>query len=92
MSEYIIGMSNSIYTSQDNLIHFDFSNIHEEIVRCRDCKHGHEVDWPTDIEIPSGYLDCTGPLVTTWDDYHDVPKDNPVEPDGFCKWGERRSG
>lgn len=39
MIEYIIDMSNSIYTSQDNLIHFDFSSIHEEIVRCRDCAY-----------------------------------------------------
>ncbi len=42
MSEYIIDMSNSSYTSQDNLIRFDFSNIREEIVRCRDCKHRYE--------------------------------------------------
>lgn len=61
-----------------------------EIVRCRDCKHGHEVYWPANFGIPSDYLDCTGPLVTTWDEYHDVPKDNPVRPDGFCAWGERR--
>lgn len=63
---------------------------HQPIVRCRDCKHGHESDWPVFLEIPSDYLDCTGPLVETWDYYHDEPKDNPVPPDGFCKWGERR--
>lgn len=60
------------------------------VVPCRDCKHGHETYWPAFLEIPSDYLDCTGPLVKTWDEYHDVPKDNPVRPDGFCAWGERR--
>lgn len=68
MTEYIIDMRNSIYTSQDNLIHFDFSNIHEEIVRCIDCRfslaHGNGCGRNQDI--------------------YDA------EPDGFCKWGERR--
>ena len=62
----------------------------EEIVRCCDCKHGHEVTWPVQSEIPSNYLDCSGYLVETWDYYNDDFKDNPVPPDGFCAWGERR--
>lgn len=62
----------------------------EEIVRCRDCKHGHEVEWPRSWDIPADYLDCTGKLTTTWDYYNDEPQANPVEPDGFCAWGERK--
>ena len=62
----------------------------EEIIRCRDCKHGHEVYWPANSGIPDDYLDCTGELVETWDYYNDCPKDNPVKPDGFCAWSERR--
>lgn len=61
----------------------------KEIVRCRDCKHGHEVTWPVQSQIPSDYLNCSGYLVTTWDYYNDEPQDNPVPPDGFCAWGER---
>ncbi len=63
-----------------------------EIVRCFSCKYGHEVTWPVQSEIPKDYLDCVGPLVETWDYYNDEPKDNPVPPDGFCKWGERKGG
>ena len=64
--------------------------VREEIVRCRDCKHGYEVTWPAVSKTPSDYLDCTGPLVETWDYYNDQPKDNPVPPYGFCAWGERK--
>ena len=59
------------------------------IVRCRDCRHGNEVTWPTGSNIPHDYLDCTGELVETWDYYRDEPNMNPVKPDGFCAWGER---
>lgn len=62
----------------------------EEIVRCRDCKHADEVTWPASSKVPPDYLDCGGPLVETWDYYNDEPKDNPVPPDGFCFYGERR--
>ena len=89
MSEYIIDMGRSSYESQSGLLSADVSQLHEEIVRCRDCKHGHEVTWPVQSEIPSDYIDCSGYLVETWDYYNDEPKDNPVPPDGFCAWGER---
>lgn len=62
----------------------------EEVVRCRDCKHGHEVTWPVQLEIPSDYLDCAGYLVELWDYWTDDFKDNPVPPDGFCAWAKRR--
>lgn len=84
MSEYIIAHC------VDSVSGVRYDERREEIVRCMDCKYGHEVYWPAYYGIPSDYLDCTGPLVTSWDEYHDVPKDNPVRPDGFCKWGERK--
>lgn len=93
MSEYIIRVDENDerwHYVEQQYTHFFGYPITEEIVRCRDCRHGHESVWPAFLEIPSDYLDCTGPLVTTWDEYHDQPKDNPVLPDGFCKWGERR--
>lgn len=62
----------------------------EPIVRCRDCKYAHPVFWPARDDVPDDWVDCIGPLVETWDYYDDEPKDNPVRPDGFCAWGERR--
>lgn len=61
----------------------------EEIVRCRDCKYAHPVFWQARDDVSNDWLDCTGPLVTTWDYYNDEPKDNPVRPDGFCAWGAK---
>ena len=56
----------------------------EEIVRCRDCEFAFEFEggegWP-------GKLDCTH--FSPWDYYEDKPGHWPVEPDGFCSWGER---
>lgn len=63
----------------------------EEIVRCRDCKFSHEVEWPEWMNVPSDYLDCCGELVEAWDYYNDEPNNNPVKPDGFCAWGEKVS-
>lgn len=37
MSEYIIDMGRSSYESQSGLLSADVSQLHEEIVRCRDC-------------------------------------------------------
>lgn len=62
----------------------------EPIVRCRDCKFSHEVEWPEWMNVPSDYLDCCGELVETWDYYNDEPNYNPVKPDGFCSWCVRR--
>ena len=47
----------------------------EEIVRCRDCAHG----WK-DGTLCNFFAD--------FDDGQIIPAT--VEPDGFCKWGERR--
>ena len=53
----------------------------ERIVRCRDCKHAVE-------HCDTEKLDCTH--FSQWDYYEDEPGHWPVEPDGFCAWGERR--
>jgi len=49
-----------------------------EIVRCRDCKHAFKAD------LSGNWYECMKPDgngdYARWD----------VEPDGFCKWGERR--
>lgn len=51
----------------------------EEIVRCRDCKHGYKAD------LSGNWYECMKPDgngdYARWD----------VEPDGFCAWGERRA-
>ena len=51
---------------------------HERIVRCRDCKHYREHEWiiATDVSDVCHFWG-DGPVK--------------VEPDGFCKWGERRN-
>ena len=75
MTEYIIDMGRSSYESQSGLLSADVSQLHEEIVRCRDC-----VSYITNDDGYGGnyctcaYFDC---------DYAEV------EPDGFCAWGER---
>ena len=61
-----------------------------EVVRCRDCSFAYRVFWPEPCDIPEEFLNCHGPLVAHWDYEHDEPAKNPVEPDGFCAWGERR--
>lgn len=49
----------------------------EEIVRCRDCKHYSDHEWviATDVSDVCHFWGG-GPVK--------------VEPDGFCKWGERK--
>ena len=53
-----------------------------EIVRCRDCKY-HEL-------LTVSYSD--NPLSVCYSEqWIGAEGDNPlVEPDGFCKWGERK--
>lgn len=86
--ERLVKMTEYIYGTDDHEGHWLTG---EEIVRCRDCRHAFEVIWPVQSNIPSDYLDCTGELVECWDYYNDEPKDNPVPPNGFCAWGERKS-
>ena len=51
----------------------------EPIVRCRDCKYYYEAE----EYHPQGNYDRR--CCKYFDTYNDE-----VEPDGFCKWGERR--
>lgn len=57
----------------------------ERIVRCRDCKHG---DPFCDSSSYPGMIDCAH--FAQWDYHDDEPGVCPVEPDGFCAWGEER--
>ena len=59
-----------------------------EIVRCRDCNFAFEFEFDEDWEGWRGMLDCSH--FREWDYYDDAPGHWPVEPDGFCSWGERR--
>lgn len=58
----------------------------EEIVRCRDCKYLDVPDWDEVLaaqygEPPASYMRPDGN-----GDYMRFE----IEPDGFCKWGERK--
>ena len=63
-----------------------------ELVRCCDCEHATKLvdDGGLPIEGLEDWFSCHGKLATSWDYYNDEPKSNPVEPDGFCAWGERK--
>lgn len=94
MSEYIVcvdDLEESYYKCTDIMPETVFGHrLCEQIVRCRDCRYANEVYWPANSDIPSDYLDCNGELVETWDYYNDEPNHNPVRPDGFCAWAERK--
>ena len=53
-------------------------DVREAIIRCKDCKHYIDHAWVilTDVEH----------ICTFWNGGNGVK----VEPEGFCKWGERR--
>ena len=56
-----------------------YGTIHEEIVRCRDCRHYYE---------PENYHP-SGNYIRQCCNYFDAYNDE-VEPDGFCAWAERK--
>lgn len=93
MSEYIITTEQLNfflkYMNDDVMIPANIAHL-KPIVRCRDCRYGCECIWPTWFDVPGDYLDCTGELVELWDYHRDQPKMNPVPPDGYCYWGERK--
>ena len=76
MSEHIIEVEydtfNGTYTQKR----------HEEIVRCRDCKHCREHDMRA-YSSDSDQLLCHHFSMSSGAGW-------PVEPDGYCAWGERR--
>lgn len=53
------------------------THIRERIVRCRDCEHYAEHEWVIATDVS--------------DVCHFFGDGVKVEPDGFCKWGVRRT-
>jgi len=51
------------------------------LVRCRDCGNAHAPGM-------DNWLDCSH--FAEWDYYDDEPGSCPVDPDGYCAWGERK--
>lgn len=80
-------MSEYIYGTDGNSGHWLTG---EEIIRCRDCYFGKKVYWSAGSNTPSDWLDCMGPMVETWDYWNDEPQYNPVPPNGFCAWAQRK--
>ena len=70
MSEYIIAHC------VDSVSGVRYDELHEEIVRCRDCKH---FEYWTFRDGRNAH-DCARGGDYLFD----------TEPDGYCKWGERR--
>lgn len=83
MSEYIIKLPNGgaadecirLRGYEKSLYGYE---LHEEIVRCRNCKHYNDQEPDGEIGTCNLGLEDTG-LVSI------------VEPNGFCSWGERRT-
>ena len=70
------------YFASDATDHY--GTLHEEIVRCRDCKHMHTVRNWTGYDVDECWL-------------HADPESGALgiertEPDGFCAWGVRKDG
>lgn len=78
MSEHIIERT----SRKDGYTWYTETVEHEEIVRCRDCKHHEYLNVSYSDKL---YSVC---LSEQW---IGAEGDNPlVEPNGFCKWGERK--
>jgi len=80
MSEYIVDFgdkrSNRFVRLNMALIEDNGAKLGERVIRCRDCKFCHK-----------NYCEKrVSPTVSPSEIYW-----IPVEPDGFCAWGERRS-
>ena len=89
MSEYIVYESESVevtdYLGDRHRVYHHEKR--EEIVRCRDCKHAHhDPAWQPDRRFkPVDLWSCHAEWCEGFEGDHPV-----VEPDGFCKWGERK--
>ena len=86
MSEYIIELPNG--GAADECIRlrgYDKSlygyELREEIVHCRDCKYMHMRYW-FGTDVPECWLHA--------DRESGALGKEPTDPDGFCKWGERK--
>ena len=60
--------------------------VREPIVRCRDCKHftPNKEFWVEPPKVPFPIIGATFDSCDFW-----AETDCKVEPEGFCKWGER---
>lgn len=85
MSEYVIDLTGvevrTGVTGNDRIAALWGLPVREKLVRCRDCKY--ETDDGYGCKFFSHYEQGA------YYQWEDVPAE--VEPDGFCKWGERRT-
>lgn len=97
MSEYIVDIPSGWYLARhmyDSPAYYEMIVPSESIVRCRDCRFCSFVEYEehTDRKLEEPFCNCTGKLTTSWDYFNDCVQYNPVEPDGFCAWGESKDG
>ncbi len=87
MAEYIYEHS-QCYDMFGKLLDAPMLTQREEIVRCRDCEHvKHDPEWQPDRRFkPVDMWTCHAEWCEGFEGDHPV-----VEPDGFCRWGERRN-
>lgn len=65
------------------------TGMREEIVRCRDCKHGRVVENEGEADgkvYKAECATCSAMGAREWP-YREFS----VDPDGFCAWGERKA-
>ena len=89
MSEYIIEIPDEYFASYDTERDMYYPDERDSamritpIVRCRDCKHMHTVRHWSGIDINECWLHA--------DPESGALGKEPIEPDGFCAWGEKAS-
>ena len=80
MTEYIVDLNGvetkEVVTDDDRLMVLWGLPVRERIVRCRDCKYYADHEWIIATDVSD--------VCHFWAD------GVKVEPDGFCKWGERK--
>ena len=86
MTEYIVDGDCLIPRLEGLTLQIHFKT-NGEIVRCRDCKHvKYDPEWQPDRRFkPVDLWTCHAEWCEGFEGDH--PQ---VEPDGFCKWGERK--
>lgn len=77
MAEFVFDATDAQLGDLFDVRAFFGPRLKEELVRCRDCRYYKESEWiiATDVEHVCHF-------------WHGKP--TKVEPDGFCKWAERR--
>lgn len=103
MSEYVFryadgyGWKPGAYEQENDIDHY--GTLHEEIVRCRDCKHLDDSEYR---RWDSSLAECYGepPLFCDLLSFNEWRMDGDrrvaettfveVEPDGFCSWAKRK--